>query len=175
MDMRTYREHWNTIKEAHEICLWNIHYPCDKCDKPFDQEKTCSIWPRRHFHSYTSPFWWWRKKIKPQLWIWAMGGCSSWPLYHNYLIWHIDCQPLKMYNQWVLIWLLRFTACEKYFEHSLQTNGFSRNEFSCESSDFQLFKKTLCILCRQMVSLQNEFWGGYSVTEYWMKEKRVEE
>ena len=25
------------------------------------------------------------------------------------------------------------------------------NEFSCESSDFQLFKKTLCILCRQMV------------------------
>ena len=64
MDMRTYREHWNTIKEAHEICLWNIHYPCDKCDKPFDQEKTCSIWPRRHFHSYTSPFWLWRKKIK---------------------------------------------------------------------------------------------------------------
>ena len=65
------------------------------------------------------------KKWKAQLWIWAMGGCSSWPLYHNYLIWQIDCQPPKMYHQWVLKWLLTFTACEKYFEHSFQINSFS--------------------------------------------------
>ena len=33
-----WKTYWNTIEEAIGICSWNIRYPCDKCDKSFDQE-----------------------------------------------------------------------------------------------------------------------------------------
>ena len=39
--------YWNTIEEARKICSWNIRYPCDKCDKSFDQEDNLP----RHIHS----------------------------------------------------------------------------------------------------------------------------
>ena len=42
-----WKTYWNTIEEAIGICSWNIRYPCDKCDKSFDQEHNLP----RHIHS----------------------------------------------------------------------------------------------------------------------------
>ena len=43
LDLQHSKLPYKNSSPTRKICSWNIRYPCDKCDKSFDQEDTMKV------------------------------------------------------------------------------------------------------------------------------------